>query len=238
MKIGGLQRLTLIDYPKTIACTVFLTGCNFRCPWCYAPHLVLPSKIKQIEGIKEDVFFDFLDKRKGKLEGVVVCGGEPTINSGIFDFIEKIKQKNFLVKIDTNGSRPDVIKELIKRNIVDYIAMDIKATLKHTEGNDKKYNVVAGVDVDVDKIKESKNLILEERIDYEFRTTVVSGIHTTKDVEEIAQEIKGAKRYFLQNFYPQDVIDKNQYSLGSFSKEEMEEFRKGAQKFVKYCQIR
>lgn len=238
MKIGGLQKLTLIDYPGTIACTVFLTGCNFRCPWCYAPHLVLPSEIKRIEGISERAFFDFLDKRKGKIDGVVVCGGEPTINSGIFDFVGKIKEKGFLVKMDTNGSVPEALNDLIEKNLIDYIAMDIKANLNDIKGEGKKYSVAAGVEVDIEKIRESKNIILEEKIDYEFRTTVVSGIHTVKDVEDIAKEIEGAKKYFLQNFYPQDIIGKNQYSFGSFSKEEMEEFKNAAQKFVKNCQTR
>lgn len=238
MKIGGLQKLTLIDYPNTIACTVFLTGCNFRCPWCYAPHLVLPERIKEIEGIDEDVFFNFLKKRKGKIDGVVICGGEPTINSGIFDFIEKIKKEGFLVKIDTNGSHPDVIKNLIKKGLVDYIAMDIKATLEDQPQNDRKYDIVTGITADIDKIRESKDFILKGKVDYEFRTTVVSGIHTIKDIEEIAREIKGAKKYFLQNFYPEDIISKNEYSFGSFSTEEIEEFKNIAQKFVEYCQIR
>ncbi len=237
MKIGGLQKLTLIDYPNTIACTVFVTGCNFRCPWCYAPSLVLPERIKVMEDMGEDNFFDFLDKRKGKLEGVVICGGEPTINRGIFDFIKKIKEKEFLVKIDTNGSQSDVIKELIEKKLIDYIAMDIKTSFRDEKGN-KKYDIATGIDANIEKIKESKDIILKGEVDYEFRTTVVSGIHTIKDIEEIAQDIKGAEKYFLQNFYPQDIINISQYSFESFSKEELEEFKNIAQKFVKFCQIR
>ncbi len=238
MKIGGLQKLTLIDYPSTVACTVFLVGCNFRCPWCYAPQLVLPEKIKEINEIKEDDFFTFLEKRKGKLEGVVVCGGEPTISNEIFGFIENIVKKGFLVKLDTNGSYPEVIKKLVKNNLINYVAMDIKASLKEGFGGERKYDVAAGVSVNVDKIKESIDFILSGTVDYEFRTTVVSGIHNSKDIEEIAREIKGAEKYFLQNFYPQDIIGENYYSFGSFSKKEMEEFKSIAQKFVKHCQIR
>ena len=126
MTIGGLQKLTLIDYPGKIACTVFLFGCNFKCPWCYNPELVLPEKIKKQTGISEKEFFNFLENRKGLLQGVVICGGEPTINQDLPKFIKKIKKMGYAVKLDTNGSNPKMLKELISKKLIDYVAMDIK----------------------------------------------------------------------------------------------------------------
>ena len=237
MRIGGLQRLTLIDYPDKLACTVFTLGCNFRCPWCYSPHLVIEDKIKESPSMTEEDFFDFLDKRKDKLEGVVICGGEPTIYSDIIDFIRKIKEKGFLVKLDTNGSFPDILKKLIDERLVDYIAMDIKGSFLQVD-NASNYNKSTGVNIDIDIIRKSIEIIVNGGVDYEFRTTTVSGIHTKEDISEMAKMIKGAKRYFLQNFYNQSEIISKKHNFSSFSKEEMEDFRKTAEKFVEVCELR
>lgn len=231
MRIGGLQRLTLIDYPGRVACTVFLFGCNFKCPWCYSPELVLPEEKKEDYGISEEEFFSFLRKRKGKLEAVVVCGGEPTIYKELSSFIEKIKEEGFLVKVDTNGSNPKALKNLVKEDLVDYIAMDIKLPLS-------SYKEVAGEEFDENKIRESIEFLLQEKIDYEFRTTVVPGIHGKEEIKEIGKEIKGAKTYFLQNFLPEKTIDKSLLKTKPFSPEDLDELKKVAEKFVEICKTR
>src|SRR3989339_39398 len=125
MIIAGLQKTTLIDYPGKVACTVFLAGCNFRCPWCYSPELVLSEEIRKLSKISRKDFFKFLKSRKGLLDGVVICGGEPTINKDLPDFIKQIKKLGYLVKLDTNGSNPEILKKLIKQKLIDYVAMDV-----------------------------------------------------------------------------------------------------------------
>lgn len=190
MKIGGLQKVTLIDYPGKVACTVFLSGCNFRCPFCYSPELVLPEEIKRHPAIEEKVFFNFLLEKKGLLDACVICGGEPTINGEeLVDFCKKIKEMGFLIKLDTNGSNPDILNKVIP--FIDYIAMDIKAPL------DDRYKDFSGIDC-LEKIKESIELIKRSGLDYEFRTTITS--HSIDDILEIANYIAPAKKYFLQRF--------------------------------------
>lgn len=234
MVIGGLQKLTLIDYPKQVACTVFLRECNFRCPWCYSPELVLPQFFNSREPVEEEQFFRFLDLRKRKLDAVVICGGEPTISDGLFDFIEKIKRKGFLIKLDSNGSQPAIIAELIEKELINYVAVDIKHRL-----DSESYYRGAGVNVNTEDIKKTISLLLtNDNVDYEFRTTVVPSMHTVEDVESIARSIKGAKKYFLQNFYPKKTIDSSFLKKGSFSNEEMDHFCQVAKKYVQFCQAR
>ena len=172
MIIGGLQKFTLIDFPGRISATVFLSGCNFRCPWCYSKELVMPQEIKKHPKISEKDFFDFLKLRKGTLEGIVVCGGEPTINNDLPEFIKKIKKLGYAVKLDTNGSNPRMLENLLDKKLVDYVAMDIKAPKE-------KYEKLAGKKVSVKNIDESISALLalslrnnrEDKIGYEFRTT-------------------------------------------------------------------
>lgn len=204
MEIGGLQKITLIDYPGHIACVVFLVGCNFRCPWCYSPELVLPDKIVRQPKIEEEEFFDFLENKKGLIDGVVICGGEPTINENLPDFINDIRAMGFKTKLDTNGSNPQVIKSLLKAKILDYIAMDIKAF-----PDEENYLKSSGVKIGVDKIKESIEIIKNSGIDYEFRTTVVPSIHKKSDIIKIAEYLAPSRRYFLQNFRPEKTLQPN-----------------------------
>jgi pyruvate formate lyase activating enzyme len=234
VKIGGLQKTTLLDYPQKIACVVFLVGCSFRCPWCYSPELVLPEKIETHPEISHDEFFSFLEKRKGKLEGVVVCGGEPTIHSDLPEFLRKIKEKGYSVKLDTNGSRPEKIEEIVKKKLVDYIAMDIKAPLQNKE----KYKEVTGVAVNVTDIQKSIKLITTQDIDYEFRSTLVPTIHDKESVREMAKSIEGAEKYFLQNFFPSKTLSDSFLRINPFSVEEMKNFKKIASPFVKECEVR
>jgi pyruvate formate lyase activating enzyme len=231
VKIGGLQKLTLIDYPQKIACTVFLSGCNLRCPWCYSPELVLPEKIKKHPKIEDKVFLNFLDKRKGKLDGVVVCGGEPTMHPEIFEFIEEIKKRRFLVKIDTNGLNPDVLKNLVAEKLLDYIAMDVKLPLL-------RYNELSQNKFDPGKIKESVDFIMKCEIDYEFRTTVVPGVHEMEDIRKIGEIINGARKYYLQNFLPEKTLEESFLVKKPFLEEDLKEFKKVASFFVEKCEIR
>ena len=204
MKIGGLQKVTLIDYPGKVACTVFLSGCNFRCPFCYSPELVLPEKIKKHPSIKERDFFDFLSEKRGLLDGCVICGGEPTIyGEELIDFCKKIKEMGFSIKLDTNGSNPDVLIKAIP--LIDYIAMDIKSPL------DQRYKEFSVIDC-LDRIKESIEIIKKSGIDYEFRTTITN--HSVDDILEIAEYLSPAKRYYLQRFIGEkENISGEKYTL-------------------------
>ncbi|HEX7586636.1 MAG TPA: anaerobic ribonucleoside-triphosphate reductase activating protein [Patescibacteria group bacterium] len=198
MIIGGFQKLTLIDYPGKLATTVFTVGCNFRCPFCHNPELVDLKLVHNEESEKE--FFKFLKARKGKLEGVCITGGEPLIQPDIINFIKKIKKLGFLVKLDTNGARPDLLKKIIDARLVDYIAMDIKNQLKF-------YDKTTNTKTDRDRIKLSVDLIMHSRIPYEFRTTAVPGLHFEKDFAEIAKWIKGAPAYYLQEYREGKILD-------------------------------
>ena len=211
MYISGLQKLTLLDFPGRLAATVFLGGCNFRCPFCHNATLVLsPTKC---ENISEDKFFEFLDSRRGKLSGVCVTGGEPTLYPDLKGFIKKIKDMGFAVKLDTNGTSPDLLSSLIDDGLVDYVAMDIKNC-------PEKYPLTVGVKCDMEKIGRSVSLLLEDKVDYEFRTTVVRELHTEDDFVAISEWIKGAKRYFLQTF--EDSGDLIGQGFSAYSREESE----------------
>ncbi len=201
MLLGGYQKLTLIDYPGKIATTIFTVGCNFRCPFCHNPELVKHGTWNMEQGtMMEKEFFAFLKKRRGQLEGVCITGGEPTIQPDLIPFIKKIKKLGFLVKLDSNGTRPDVLKKIIDGKLVDFIAMDIKNTLK-------KYAKTCESKVDIERIKLSVDLIRNSGIDYEFRTTAVPGLHEEKDFEEIAKWLKGAKAYYLQEYRETKILD-------------------------------
>ena len=226
MRISGLQKLTLLDYPEKVACTVFTFGCNFRCPFCHNAGLVVGE---QPDEIKEDDFFAYLDKRKGVLDGVAITGGEPTLQKDLIPFIKRIKEKGLQVKLDTNGARPEVIKEILNQGLVDYFAMDVK-------NGPKKYAATAGVDIDLSKIEESIALLIERAPDYEFRTTVVKGFHEKGDFEEIGKMIAGAKKYFLQKFTDSGAILGT--GVGPCDEEEMAGFLKEARKYVPEAKIR
>lgn len=212
MRLGGYQKLTLIDYPGKIATTVFTVGCSFRCPFCHNPELVLTNNSQfSTDNKMEKEFFDFLEKRKGKLEGVCITGGEPTIQADIIEFIKKIKKMGFLVKLDSNGTRPDVLKKILNQELVDFVAMDIKNSLKN-------YSQTVGIKADVERIKLSIEMIMNSGVDYEFRTTVVPGIHSEEDFDKIAKLIFGAKSYYLQEYRDIRILDPKlkQKTLGKF----------------------
>src|SRR4030042_233161 len=233
IEIGGFQKTTFIDFPGRLAATIFLIGCNFRCPFCYSPELVLPEKIKFQPRIPKKDFFQFLKERKGLIEGVVICGGEPTIHEDLPQFIEKIKDSGYLVKLDTNGSHPEMLKKLIDEKLIDYVAMDIKAPLTFS-----KYDEATGIKTDLKKIKKSIEIIKKSGIDYEFRTTVVPTVHTKENIIQIARDIKPAKRYFLQNFRPEKTINPDFEEIKPCSKEFLAEIKKEIAKFFDACETR
>ncbi len=226
MKIQGLQKTTLLDYPEKVACTVFTGGCNFRCPFCHNASLVLRESESTIS---EEEFFKLLSRRKGILDGVCITGGEPLLQSDILDFILKIKEMGFAVKLDTNGVLYDRLKKIISANAVDYIAMDIK-------NSPKKYALTAGIDKTPEAIFESIKLIMSCGIPYEFRTTVVKEYHAIDDIREAAQSISGAERYYLQSFTDSgDIIGS---SLSAVSESDIKKMRDAALPFVEHCEIR
>ncbi|MBZ9577497.1 anaerobic ribonucleoside-triphosphate reductase activating protein [Patescibacteria group bacterium] len=228
MIIGGLQKLTLIDYPGKLAATVFLAGCNFCCPWCYSSELVLPEKIKKQPKISEKEFFEFLEERKGLLKGVTVCGGEPTINKDLPNFAKEIKKLGYSVKLDTNGSNPTMLKKLIDNNLIDYVAMDVKLPKE-------KYSELYSK---VENIEKSIKILKEDKIDCEFRTTVIPTVLEKKDILKIARWISPAKKYYLQNFRPEKTIDPKFKKIKPYSEKYLSEIKKAISPFFEVCQIR
>lgn len=194
--LAGYQPLTLLDYPGKLAATVFTLGCVLRCPFCHNPELIEPSKeyLAQAGGDKTGEFLKFLETRRGKLDGVCITGGEPTLHSDLLDFIRNIKALGFLVKLDTNGAFPDIVRSISETKLVDFWAMDIK----HTP---EKYPLASGTaDIAIENFQESVKIIMGSGTNYEFRTTVVPGIHTESDFQEIGHWIRGARRFALQAF--------------------------------------
>lgn len=234
MEIKGFVDISLVDWDEKVSSTIFLANCNMRCPFCYNAALVLhPEKLRTIpfEEIAE-----YLERNREWIDGVVITGGEPTIHSDLLNLCEKLKKLGFMVKIDTNGTNPTLIRELINRKLVDYIAMDIKALLEQD-----KYYTAVGVSTPnlLKKILETINILQNSQIDYEFRTTVIPTIHNERDIEEICQKIKNCKKYVLQN-YKTDVetINPDFQNLKSFSQDELKTFLKTARKIVPNTKLR
>ena len=228
MVFHGFQKMTMLDFPGYVACTVFTPGCNFRCPFCHNSLLV--TKVNENEIYSEDEILAYLRKRKGVIDGICISGGEPLMHDDIFDFVKKVKKTGMLVKIDTNGSFPDKLKKLIDSGNIDYVAMDIKNC-------PEKYSVTTGIqDFDFSPVRKSVELLLEGRIAYEFRTTVVKELHTPQDMVEIGELIKGADRYFIQHFIESE--SNIQQGLTALDREEMENLRNSVVRFVKNAELR
>lgn len=220
MLISGVQKLSLLDYPDHPACVVFTAGCNFRCGYCHNPEFVLPQMLREIKDsfIPEEAFFSFLEKRKKKLEGVVVTGGEPTIHPDLISFLTKVKNQKFLIKLDTNGNNPRAIKEALNKNSTDYIAMDVKTSL----GGYKK---LVGHRADESNLVKSIKLIKNEAPDYEFRLTLIKEIHTEPILQSMAQSLSGAKKVFLQTFRPAHTLSPLFGTFHSFAGDEIEKIK-------------
>lgn len=226
MKISGLQKLTALDYPGRIACTVFTPGCNFRCPFCHNAALVTQA---QPDSMDEDEVFAYLRKRWGVLDGVVITGGEPLLQSGLEDFIRRVKELGYLVKLDTNGSLPKPLEALLKAGLLDYVAMDIK-------NSPGKYPLSCGADVDISAVDESVKLLMNSGVDYEFRTTVVAQLHSDEDFTAMGDWILGAKRWYLQNFVDSGGLISS--GLSAAPKADMERFAELSRPFVENVEIR
>ena len=230
--IGGIQKTTLVDFPGKVAAIVFTQGCNFRCGYCHNPSLISKSHFElDSESFTKEKFFSFLKNRIGKLDGVVITGGEPTLQSGLYDFIKEIKQMNFEVKLDTNGTNPQIIEQLIKDNLLDYIAMDIKAPLE-------KYDLITCVNTNKDDILKTIELIKNSKVDYEFRTTVLKSQLSYDDFNQIGQIIKGAKRYYLQKFVPAEILDKKLVTEVTYSNEEFKTICENLKKYIEFVDYR
>lgn len=228
MVLKGLQKLTLLDFPGKMAATVFTGGCNLRCPFCHNASLVIPEKFGAT--IPEEEFFAFLDKRRGILEGVCVSGGEPTLYKDLPDFLKRIKEKGFLVKLDTNGTDPEMLKSLIDEGLLDYVAMDIKSS---KEG----YGSAVGIDnYNTSKIEESVEILKKCKVDFEFRTTVVRELHSKEDFEAIGKWLRGDSKIFLQTFLDSGDLIGSGYS--AHSKEDMESFAEILKKYMPNAALR
>lgn len=229
MKFGGLNKFTLIDYPGKTAVLVYTIGCNFRCPYCHNPELVNETVENEID---EKEVLDFLEKRKGVIDGLVITGGEPTIHGDdLFNFMKKVKTLGFLVKLDSNGTNPSFLEKVISEGVVDYIAMDIKSPLM-------TYHKVANMPVDVAAIRKSITILKARKVDYEFRTTVIKILCSKEDLHKIFKEIRGAHKYFLQKFVPNNILNPQFLKKTTYSDEEFEEFQKVASQYVDYCGVR
>lgn len=227
MRLGGLQKTSLIDYPGKIAAIVFTIGCNFRCPYCHNPELVDETA----EEIAEPDFFQFLESRVSLLDAVTITGGEPTMHDDLIPFIQKIKGMGFLVKLDSNGTDPETLSYLIEHKLVDYIAMDIKSPLE-------KYSATVARPTDIQKIKQSIELLLQNKVSYEFRTTVVKALLTPTDFHTIGTLIQGAERYYLQKFIPTKLLNPGFRKKTIYSDEEFEALKTIMTSYVQACHIR
>ncbi len=221
MQICGLQKTTLLDYPEKVAATIFLKGCNFRCSYCH--NMNIAEGAQELPFISTEELFGFLNKRKGILDGVCITGGEPTINKELPEFIKEIKKLGFLVKLDTNGTDPSMLKQLIENELIDYAAMDIKSSLNGYA------QVTGSAAFKPDKIKESIDILLNGDMSYELRTTVVKEYHDTEVFEEIGQMIRGCKNYYLQAFRDSQYV--KDHSLSSYNKEELLAIAKQLEKY-------
>ena len=230
LPIKGFQKLTMIDYPGKIACTIFLPGCNFRCGYCHNRSLVMEPQ--SLPTISEGYILDFLKERKRWIDGVVISGGEPTLHKDLEPFIRKIKEMGYCIKLDTNGTSPETIKKLIDEKLVDYIAMDVKAPLKN-------YSEVADAFVDTKKIEEIIDIIKKSEIPYEFRTTMVPCLTGKNHITKIGKLLKGSKLMFLQQFRPSDsLIDTSLNDKKPHSIEELEEFKEILKSYIENVEIR
>jgi len=262
MKIGALQKFSLLDYPEHLSAIIFTQGCNFRCQFCYNPMLVLPvwggkskyaalfrsKRQKGHPGIKEDDLFVFLQARVGKLDAVVITGGEPTIQPDLARFITKIKKLGYLIKLDTNGSNPEIIKKLIAKKLIDYIAMDIKAPEEKYQRvvGKKVYPVKSGKagaeqfnGVDFNKIRKSVKIIKESNLPYEFRTTIVPGLIDQDDIARIGELIKGADKWYLQQFKSNmPLINKKLEKIKAYNSSELAAMQRIGLKYAKQCEVR
>lgn len=219
MLISGVQKFTMLDYPEKVAAIIFTPGCNMRCGFCHNKEFVLPKEIEKIRPsfIPEKAVLNFFESRKGKLDGIVISGGEPTLQPDLRQFIEKVRKMGFLVKLDTNGNLPDVLKNLVNNGLVNYVAMDVKTTLEN-------YDSLVGKMANPDNIKESIEFLKQGSVPYEFRTTVIDGIHTKAIIKEMAKLMHGADKLYLQKFRPETTLDLKFENKKPISNDKMQKY--------------
>lgn len=229
MKISGLQKNSLLDYPGKIATVIFTQGCNFKCGYCHNPQLndiSFKPKFDEVEVLR------YLKKSKKITDAVVITGGEPTLQKDLIKFIKKIKKLGYLVKLDTNGSNPEMLKKILKNNLVDYLAMDIKGPLE-------KYKLIVGVNCNLKNISKSIKLIIKSGIEHEFRSTLLPFWHKKADLKKMTEMIKGAQKYYLQNFETRnELVSPTFKTAKSYTRKEMEGLAKVARKIIKNTEIR
>jgi pyruvate formate lyase activating enzyme len=239
MIIGGLEKMTLIDYPGQLAAIIFTKGCNFRCHFCYNPLLVWSESEtdekkyeKGYAQFTEDDLFYFLESRRGKLDGVVITGGEPTMHPDLPEFIKKIRAMGFNIKLDTNGTNPQMLEILLEQKLLDYVAMDLK-------GSSNNYDQVVGVKINFPNLQKSVKLIINSGLPHEFRTTVVPGLLVVSDFEDMGKIIAGANAWYLQKFKSDvELVDRTLEKAPAFSDDEMLQMENIGKKYVKLCEIR
>jgi len=236
MQIRGFQRTTLLDYPRRIAFTVFTSGCNFRCPYCYNRHLVLcPAELPLIDG---EQLFSLLKKRRTVLDGVVICGGEPTLQRGLKDFAKRVKELGFLVKLDTNGSHPGVLKELLDRGLLDFVSLDVKAPFGAA------YRRATGVNCDGAEVLECMKILVKSRVNFELRTTVVPTLHSVEDLVDLAYQVSSFSscssplRWYLQQFQPGGCLDPSFDNINPYTRRELEEILTAVGGYVSGAELR
>ncbi|MEW6103509.1 MAG: anaerobic ribonucleoside-triphosphate reductase activating protein [bacterium] len=227
MKIKGFQGVSLIDYPEKVSSVIFTGGCNMRCPFCQNKELVENS----IPSLNEEDILKAIFERKGFIDGVVITGGEPTIQHDLADFCRRLKNEGFFVKLDTNGYLPDVLRGLIENKAIDYISLDIKSTFSD-------YNNTCGITVDVDKIKESLEILRNMEIDYEIRTTGVPGIIDLEKIKEIAREISWAKKYVIQQYRNEKTLNPDFEKIAPYPKDVLLGFKREAEAFISNVSVR
>ena len=227
MKIAGMQKLSLVDYPEKMCCTLFTSGCNFRCPFCHNAGLV----VRPAEDIlTNQEVFDYLSKRKGMLQAVTISGGEPTLQKGLKEFVQQVKDLGYLVKLDTNGTNPNLLIDLVESGLIDYVAMDIK-------NSKQKYALTCGLDhMDLSAVEQSVNFLMSGKVPFEFRTTVVKDFHTAQDFEDSANWLGNPPKYFLQQFV--NSGDLVQDGLHGYDATEMQQLLSHVQKFMPNAKLR
>lgn len=225
----GLRKMTLLDFPGKVGCTVFTCGCNFRCPFCHNASLVRGNE-SDLE-LNADELFKFLASRTGLLDGVAVTGGEPLLHQGTFELVKKIKSLGFAVKLDTNGSFPEMLEQMIDSGVLDYVAVDIKSSPAN-------YARVCGREGMFEKVSRTVELLKKGKVPYEFRTTVVKGLHDLEDIIEIGKFISGAERYFLQNFVETEDLLEPWSDFSGIPGDELQQMLEAVKKFVPSAAIR
>jgi len=232
MIISGIQKMTLLDYPGKVAATIFTFGCNFRCGFCHNPELVHSEKRDLNNQWTEEAVLNFLKERQGLLEGLVVTGGEPTLHQDLAKFLQQVKDLGFLIKLDTNGTNSQMISDLRQKGLVDFWAMDIKNSFP-------KYFLTVDKTFDLSEIEKSIDLVKTGPEDYEFRTTIVEGLHEPADILAMAQMVEGAKKYVLQKFISRDNLVNSEFvGRKSISDEELTSLAKACEQWVEKCEIR